>query len=299
MKRFLEREFDQFPEGYARFHVIPVPLDSPSTNDSRVADGPAAILEASNSIEVFDGMSTPGEDGIYTCPSVDSSGRSNEVAQRISDAVERSLTSGKESPPVPVLLGGDHPLTVPAIGAVQRFYAHTGEIGIVYFDARSDLRYEFEERTDLHPSVARRIHEDMGIPLVQVGTRRVSPEEMIYRSANGPESITPIVSSDAKELVIDRVSHIELPDSVPERVYLSIDLSVFDPAILPAIENPVPGGLGWYQVLALIESVASQRTIVAVDIVGLSPQETHVASEVAAAELAYKTMGCISRSRST
>lgn len=84
---------------------------------------------------------------------------------------------------------------------------------------------------------------------------------------------------------------LDLPDNFPDRVYLTIDVDSLDPSVMPAAGTPVPGGLGWYQLLGMIESVARSRTVVGFDVVELAPVNGLHHCEFAAAELVYRIMG--------
>jgi len=297
-QRFLSSEFSQYPPGYAAFHVVPVPFEFSVSYGGGTAGGPAAILAASDQLEVYDGYSTPGEDGIYTHPPVDCSGPPEVVFPRITDTVATALASGKERPPVPIVLGGEHSITAPAFAGVRRFFGDTEGLGLIQIDAHGDLRDEYEGSRDSHACVVRRIHESFAAPVVQIGVRSLSPEEVIYRSTHGPDADAPIVPFDAARIVPAGIGEIPIPPSVPDKVYLTIDIDGLDSSIMPATGTPVPGGLGWYQALEIIEDVQRQREIVAVDIVELAPIPGQHAWEYTAAELAYRVMGIISRGRS-
>ncbi|MFP4151380.1 MAG: agmatinase [Alkalispirochaeta sp.] len=296
-QRFLSSEFSQYPPAYAAFHVIPVPFEFSVSYGGGTAGGPAAILAASNQLEVYDGYSTPGEDGIYTHPPVDCSGTPETVFPRITKTVTEALSSGKDDPPVPIVLGGEHSITASAFAAVRRFFGDAEPVGLIQIDAHGDLRDEYEGSPDSHACVVRRIHESCAVPVVQIGVRSLSPEEVIYRGTHGPDAVAPIVAFDAGEIVPAGTVEIPIPSSIPEKVYLTIDVDGLDPSIMPATGTPVPGGLGWYQTLQIIESIQRQRELVAVDIVELAPIPGQHAWEYTAAELVYRVMGIISRGR--
>ena len=76
-------------------------------------------------------------------------------------------------------------------------------------------------------------------------------------------------------------------------VYISIDLDVFDPALMPAVGTPEPGGLGWYEVIGLLRRVTQARRVVGFDVMELLPQGQSMASEFLAARLVYKLLSYI------
>ena len=112
---FLESEFAQRPAEDAAFHIIPVPYEHTVSYGAGTARGPAAILEASNQLEVFDGTGCPGEEGFHTYPAVDCGGGPETVFPRIMTAVGEAMHHG-----VPLVLGGEHSITAPAVEAVQQ-----------------------------------------------------------------------------------------------------------------------------------------------------------------------------------
>lgn len=296
---FLGSEFAQRPPANARFHVIPVPYERTVSYGTGTAHGPAAILEASDQLEVFDGISSPGEEGIHTAPAVECTGGPAEVFPRITAAVEVAVHGGPQGRGIPVILGGEHSLTAPAVQGVLE--ALSEPIGVVQIDAHADLRDAYEGLPHSHASVARRLHQDLGVPLVQIGVRALCPEEVLYRAdvaarAAGDPSYPNIIAHDAATIVPSALSEILLPDSFPRRVYITIDVDGLDPSVIPATGTPVPGGLGWYQFLSILQSIADSREIVGYDVVELAPIAAQPGWNYAAAEVVHRTMGIIARS---
>lgn len=290
--RFLESEFDQYPAELARFHVVPVPWEDTVSYGTGTAAGPAAVLAASNQLEVWDGISSPAEEGIHTWPAVDCSGDPATVHERIATAVRTAVTAPRDAHGVPIVLGGEHSITAPA---VHGYLSTTKEpVGIVQIDAHADLRDSYEGRSDSHASVARRMHADHRLPIVQIGIRATSPEEHLYIEMHRTTAPT-ITVHYARDIVPAAVTEITLPPDFPSRVWLTFDVDGLDPAVIPATGTPVPGGLAWYQALSIVESIARQRTIIGADIVELAPIATLPASDYAAAELTYRIMGIIAR----
>ncbi len=248
------------------------------------ARGPAAILAASGQLERWDGASDPGAEGIYTWPPVDCRGRAEKVLADVAARVAAILALGK----LPVVLGGEHTVT----GGVIRGYLDAGrrDFGVVQIDAHADLRDRYEGDPLSHASVMRRIVE-AGVPLFQLGNRAYSEEE---RSARARYNVRYV---DAAELVPGRIDSIVLPADFPREVFFTLDVDGIDPSVLPATGTPVPGGLGWYQTLALFESVARQRRIIGFDLLEFAPIRGFHAFDFTAALLVYKLMGIVQRQR--
>ncbi len=293
---FLGSEFSQYPLEHALFHVLPVPYEATVSYGGGTAGGPAAILEASDQLEVFDGVGTPGEEGIHTHRAVDCTGTADEVFPRITDAVRDVLYRGKERRGIPVLLGGEHSITAPAVRGVREGLGRDAPVGLIQIDAHGDLRDEYEGDKNSHACVVRRIHEDQGVPVLQIGVRSLSPEEVVYRHTHTADADTPIWYHDAADIVPEGISSIELPDGFPELAYLTVDVDGLDGSLMAATGTPVPGGLGWYQLLSIVHSLAERTKIVAFDVVELAPISGFHVWNYTAAELTYRIMGIVARS---
>jgi len=167
-------------------------------------------------------------------------------------------------------------------------------VGVVQFDAHGDLRDSYQGDVLSHACVMRR-GLDLGFRLFQVGQRSLSLEDIECRKRFG------IPHLDAREAAGfgpagKAVTALPLPADFPRLVYLTFDVDGLDPSVIPATGTPEPGGLGWYQSLAMIESVlASGRGIVGFDVVELAPDGTSRPSEFAAARLVYEIMGVVER----
>jgi agmatinase len=260
--------------------IIPLPYDSTTTLSPGARRGPAAIIEASKGLEMYDselGMD-PSKRGIFThdaiLPNLNSP---YENSQAIESVVAKVVRAGK----LPVCLGGDHSVT---LGAFRAVHAKHRDIGFLVFDAHPDLFDEFEGSKYGHANVTRRVH-DLGAPIALAGIRNAGREEVEYIKKRSVPVVGPremIRSADA----IDRVLAI-----LPERIYLSIDIDVFDPSLMPATGTPEPGGLQWYDMMDVLTRVAAQKTIVAFDLVELCPIPGNPAPDFVACKLVYRLIG--------
>ncbi len=284
---FLDSEYGNGDES-SLFHILPVPLEKSVSYGGGTRLGPSAILKASSQLEVFDGRSTPGEKGIRTRPPVNCRGPVEKVLKRI--AVETEMILSHDG--IPVILGGEHTVSNGAFQALTRCYnGGTGKVGIVQIDAHGDLRNSYEGTIYSHACVMKRAL-DLGFPLFQLGVRSLSPREIELRKQRN------ILHRDAPELCAgELVTDASLPEDFPRDVYLTIDVDGLDPSVIPGTGTPEPGGLGWYQTLSLIESVARNRKIIGFDCVELAPRKGSSISEFTAARLIYQVMGIIARSR--
>ncbi|MFW5837559.1 MAG: arginase family protein, partial [Desulfovibrionaceae bacterium] len=244
--------------------------------------GPAAILAASQQLELFDGVSSPGESGVWTAPAPDLNGPLGQAVDAIAAAVDESLAAGG----LPILLGGEHTVTVGALRALRQ---RATDIGVVQFDAHADLRDEYESTPLSHACVMRRA-ADLGFPVHQLGVRSLCVEEHEFRTAS------PLLSfQDARDLWFEPRPALRLPDVFPRDIHLTIDLDALDCSLMPATGAPEPGGLMWPQLMALLEDLARTRRIVSADVVELAPAPGLHGCDYLAAKLVYVVMGLIQR----
>ena len=177
-QNFLASEYAPARPEDAAFHIIPAPLERSVSYGGGAARGPAALLDASRQLEAWESGLAPGESGFYTAPPVDCAGPVEGVLARIEAATRRAL----DCKAVPVLLGGEHTVSLGALRALARQAREKKEpFGIVQFDAHADLRPEYEGDPYSHACVMHRAVADLGLPLVQFAVRDMSREEAEVR----------------------------------------------------------------------------------------------------------------------
>ena len=279
---FFASEYAPSAPENALFHIIPAPLEHTVSYGKGAARGPAAILEASQQLEAWDGSSCPGALGIHTAQVVDCSGGMEAALQHI----ERSTKEALAHNALPVLLGGEHSAT---LGVLRALTERHGHFGIVQIDAHADLRFQYLDSLYSHASVMRRAVEDLGLRLAQFGVRDLCLEEVQARRDFKVHFL------DARDVARAGVPAALLPADFPESVYVSFDVDGLDPACIPATGTPVPGGLGWYDALAIIERCIHKRRVIGFDVVELAPVPGLHASDYAAARLVYHIMGLVER----
>jgi len=278
---FLESEGGRPSPESALFHVLPVPYEKTVSYGRGTEQGPAAIINASQQLEAYDGMTIPLEHGIFTYDFIDCSARGPIVLAEIEETVKSILAAGK----IPVTLGGEHTVSYSPICAMIKHY---GRIGVIHFDAHADLRDEFEGSDFSHACVMRRAHEQ-GAVLAQYGTRSYCIEEQEYRILHN------ITYRDAAAIYRKKISSIELPDDFPDDIYISVDVDGLDPSVFPHTGTPVPGGLLWHDFFTLLDSIPDSKRIRGFDVVELAPSAGSHVSDFAAAQLVYNIMGITSR----
>ncbi|MFT5699757.1 MAG: agmatinase [Desulforhopalus sp.] len=268
--------------GQALFHIIPVPLEQTVSYGAGTVNGPHAILEASAQLELFDGVSIPADYGIHTAPPLPCD---HSIEQTLL-AIEQAVAGASLQKSVPVLLGGEHSLS---LGAIKGLKQHYGDFGVVQFDAHADLRDSYSGTKNSHACVMRRIVEE-DIPIYQFGTRSYSLEEQQFREEKG------IWYRDAETIWRDYDKASTLPPDCPEKIFITFDVDCFDASVMPATGTPVPGGLNWYQVVWAIQKMLQDKICLGFDLVELAPQDSMHGASFSVAQLAYNMMGYLTRS---
>ncbi len=279
-----QRNFAAIPPPYSdwensRVVVLPVPYDSTTDWRSGTRDGPRAIIDASQHLELYD-LELEQEVyqvGIHTLQEIQPEMTSPEhMIQRVY-TVARGLLDKRKTV---LMLGGEHSLTLGMVKAYQERYE---ALSVLQLDAHADLRDSYLGTRFSHATVMRRVCELC--PIVPVGIRSLSQEERRFIDEAG---IKPVYG---KGLILDEDSITQIIASLSKEVYITIDLDVLDPSIMSAVGTPEPGGIGWYELLGLLRVVARSKRIVGFDLVELCPGEGPLSCAFLAAKLAYKLIG--------
>ncbi len=196
------------------------------------------------------------------------------------DSVRRTIAGIVADGKIPVMLGGEHSIS---FGAVQAMKEAFPEITVLQLDAHADLRDAYQGTPFSHAAVARRITEIC--PLVQAGIRSMSVEEAEFLA-------TSPVKSYSADFILDGGSWCEtICGDLQGDVYLTVDLDVLDPAVMPSTGTPEPGGIAWRDLIRLIREVAKRCRIRGFDVVELAPIPGMVAPDFLASKLVYRIMG--------
>jgi agmatinase len=265
----------------SQFVVIPVPYDLTSTYQSGSRRGPEAIITASGNLELYDEelLKETFLSGIHTMAplAVDARGPEEMLATIYEEVAE--IISYKK---IPVLLGGEHTVSV---GSVRALAEKHPSLTVLQLDAHADMRDSYQNTPFSHAAVGRRIFEIC--PLIQAGIRSMSKEEALFIKDNNIRVLSP-------EEIEDNPAWIDvIVEGLSDDVYVSIDLDVLDPSIMPATGTPEPGGICWRDLLRLIKRVSDDCTIRGFDVVELCPIPGMVAPDFTAAKLIYRVMGYI------
>jgi len=262
----------------AKAVILPIPLESTTSYVNGTRNGPREILVASSHMELWDEeLNTDVHGiGIYTLPEMELP--FDDMGQLMAE-IRRVVAAIVEHDKFPIVLGGEHSITSPVVAAMAA--KHPG-LSVLQIDAHADLRDCYMGTRYNHACAMRRVLEFARC--TQVGIRSLSTEEA-KAAPTLPTDIFFDVNMRHDKNWIEQVV-----ESLGETVYITIDCDGMDPAIMPAVGTPEPGGLSWYEMLSLLRSVISNRHVVGCDLVELCPIPGMVAPNFLCAKLIYKIL---------
>lgn len=272
----------------SKFVIVPFPMELSTSYMKGTAHGPEAIIQASSQVEFFDSelFFEPCEAGIHTLKPLErKKGESVEQwLEKSQEICDKILQDNK----IPVVLGGEHTITIGPFAAFKEYakkHLKVKDVGILHFDAHTDLRDSYQDNRYSHACALRRcVAPD--VKLVSIGIRSMCAEEWRFVQENSNVKVVTDFQwhqSPSKEKKIE-----EIIKHLPEHVYVTIDLDGLNPAIIPAVGTPEPGGLGWFDALDILRATFKKRTVHAFDVNELMPRETLAYANVLAAKLVYK-----------
>jgi len=262
----------------AKIVILPICYENSPSYGTGSKEGPIHILNASTQLESIDEetLTNWGETCIHTLaplvPSDDPEKAVNEMKRAAASVLQKNKFL--------LSLGGDHAISIGPIMAAAEIYP---DLGVLQIDAHLDLRDTWNGSRYNHACVMRRVVEDLNLPAVQVGIRSFSPEEADYVKRNKLKPFYAHTIDPSDDYWRRKVVH-----SLPEKVYITIDLDGLDPSVLPGTGTPEPGGLSYRQLIKLIKAVGKEKKVIAADINELAKIEGSQVSEYTAAKIATK-----------
>lgn len=268
------------PEEYARLEnsevvLIPVPYDGTSTWQKGANKGPKAFLEASENMELYD-IETNSEvykRGVFLAEEIKENESPEAMVEKVHEIVKSYIRKNK----FVTIFGGEHSIS---IGTIRAFNESFNNLTVLQLDAHADLRKTYQGSSCNHACAVYEASQTTN--LIQVGIRSMDAVE------------TTVMDKDKVFFAHDLVSNDywmdDAIDLMTNNVFITIDLDVFDPSILPSTGTPEPGGLFWYETLDFLNKVFKEKNVVGFDIVELCPNETDKSSDFLAAKLYYKML---------
>jgi len=270
----------------ARAWVMPIPYEATTSYGAGTRNGPKAIIEASRQVELFDrefDCEPVQRIGFHTLDPLGLVHASPEAMVASIEAAVAGVLGGTPRPELLIVLGGEHSISPGVARGIARARG-ADDLVCVQIDAHADLRDEYEGSPNSHACAARRILETC--PVFQIAIRNISEGEERWRVTS--DRVTTWFDDDVRA---DAGAMLKaLGEFVRGKtVFLTIDLDGLDPAIMPAVGTPEPGGLDWHGTLAVARVIAAEAKRVPVfDIVELAPLAGMIGPDFLAARLAYK-----------
>lgn len=258
--------------------ILPVPYDETSTWIKGADKGPDAIMEASVNLEFYDieTDSEAHEHGIYTHEPLSEKSSPEALVESVYNKILFLLEEKK----FPVVVGGNHTVS---IGSIRAFARKTENFSVLQLDAHSDLRQSYEGSPLNHACAMARARDVATV--VQVGIRSMSAEELLVA---GKEKIF-----FSHNLYYDKSLYDKAIELLSENVYITIDLDVFDPSLIPSTGTPEPGGPDYFEIMHFLRKVAKLKNVVGFDIVELCPSPLSKSSDFVAAKIIYQLLSYI------
>lgn len=277
----VEEKYLKSPD-QAKVVVVPFGLEKSVSYGGGTKNGPAAIIKASQQVELFDeefwfepfrkyGVVTMKEPKIDRTSVVKSLKQLEKITQKILDA-------GK----FPLILGGEHSITA---GSIRPFVKKYPDLAILHFDAHADLRDGYGDEHYSHAAALRRVMDNPISTLISCGIRNISASEIPYLEANR-HRITIHFGKDRRSWDAKKI----VAPLKGRPVFLTFDLDGFDSSLMQATGTPEPGGVMWEDALDIIREASKISNIVGADVVELAPVKALHSCDFLSAKLCYKIL---------
>lgn len=303
-----------FKQNEAKVVYLPIPWDVTTSYQAGTANGPGAILKASEQIDFFDlDYIDAYQSGLFMkkenakIAKLNKSGRL--LAEKIIDSDEETVAKNKtlqatlkkvnalceemnqevysetkkvlDNDQMSVVVGGDH--STP-FGAIKAYAEKFPGLGVLHFDAHSDTRIAYMGFENSHASIMYNVMEKISnvSKLVQVGIRDFCEQEYQYTKSNKKVDVYFDQILSNRKMSGESFEKIakEIVKKLPKNVYISFDIDGLDPRFCPNTGTPVPGGLEYHEVIFIInEIVKANKTIVGFDLVEVAPSPKNKTDE--------------------
>jgi|TARA_Y100000310_G_scaffold135612_2_gene134473 agmatinase len=276
---FAELEEDISNYNDSRVVILPIPYEKTTTYTKGTKNGPNAIIKASRNMEIYDEElgKNISDIGICTLNPLIIDKNPEEMIYDVFENVKKIINKNK----FPIFIGGEHSITPACIKAFAENY---DDFSVLQLDAHTDLREEYNGTKFNHACTMRRSLEFCN-NIVPVGIRSLCEEEANFIKNNKIKIFW------AKD-IFDNDNWIdEVVSKLSKNVYITFDLDVLDPSIMPSVGTPEPGGLYYYPLLKLFKKIFERKNIVGFDVVELRPNQNDISPDFTAAKIIYKMIG--------
>jgi agmatinase len=278
----------------SKFIVLPISYEKDLTFGTGAKNGPKEIIKASKQLEYYDTQfeNEPFENGIFLNKTLELS--ENTPPQMVETVSKQVKELTKENNKFLISLGGDHSVTigiVKGLGVSNASPTSTTnqDFDIIQFDAHADLRDSWTSQLN-HACVAKQLVKNHSI--LQIGIRSQDVDEANFvkqtKEDNHENQVCQIQAHEENKITLLK-NHLK---QLKHKIYLTIDIDVFDPSLFPSTGTPEPGGLFWQEIIKLIQIIFEEKQIIAADIVEFAPKENtpFQGQSYSLAKLTYKLM---------
>jgi agmatinase len=263
------------PEQYSKgkFVILPIAYEKDVTSGKGASRGPQEIIKASKHLEYYDEQfdCEPFEEGIELLETIEASEPEemiNLVSNKVKELKDKFIIG----------LGGDHAVTIGLVKGQEKLHE---EFSVIQFDAHPDMFHSWNGSQYNHRCTAQRISINHDLALI--GVRSMDVDEKNIIENNEDVHLIKIYDFDANNLR-------QILSKLKQKVYLSIDVDVFDPSFIRNTGTPEPGGIGWYNLIAALKIIFKEKEVIGADVVEFAPKENFAAEAYALAKLVYKIM---------
>ena len=275
MRYFAGIECEKASREKAAVYLQSIPYDGTSTWGKGADKGFDRFMDALDNMEIYD-IETDSEAyraGVHVLPAIREDRSPEQVFQAVYSSTKELLKSGRTLS----FFGGEHSIS---IGVIKAHYEHFPNLTVLQLDAHADLRPAYLGTPYNHACA---LHDaSRNANLIQVGIRSMDVSEKDFLNTGQCWFAQDIQGRrDWMEESLARMT---------DNVYITVDLDVFDPSIMPSTGTPEPGGMDWYSVLNYLKKVFAARNVVGWDIVELAPIDGLRGPDFLAAKLYYKML---------
>ncbi|MCX7830210.1 MAG: agmatinase [Acidobacteria bacterium] len=282
MAQFYPYNFGGLPKEFSslsssKYVILSIPYEATTTFGKGTKKGPAAIIEASRNMELYDEetLSEGYKAGIHTTEDLLFEDiNPQQMVETVSKAAEEYLYMNKFL----ISIGGEHSISFPLVQAHKKIF---GDIGVLQIDAHLDLRESYEGSPFSHACVMKRVY-NLCERIIHVGIRSLSKEEGDFLKKYKGKVFW------AREILGNKKWIDDVIKNLPDKIYLTFDVDGLDPSIMPATGTPEPGGLFYYETLNLIKRIVCEKEVVGADFVELAPIAGQPSSDFLVSKLIYK-----------
>lgn len=279
-----------------KFVILPIEYEKDLTFGTGTINGPKEIIAASKHLEYYDEQfdCEPFEKGIELLEPIKAT-EPEEMIEKVSAKIKKLYTGARHDYDFSdenscasigasvqnkfvIALGGDHSVTIGLVKAQEQIHQ---DFSVIILDAHADFRDSWNNSSLNHACVAKQVSKKHDLALLGIRSMDIDEKKQIDNNEN-------VHLLKAYGFTLDKLKEI-LP-KLKDKVYISIDVDVFDPSFIRNTGTPEPGGFNWNQMIAILKTIFKNKEVVAADIVEFSPKENFQAEAYALAKLVYKIM---------